>query len=64
MKNYRGRFVVIFAGYDLSMWTFFETNEGLKRYYFPVWYIFEDYSASGLIQIFEIMLNKKHMCLL
>ncbi len=46
------------------MWTFFKTNEGLKIYYFPVWYIFEDYSASGLMQIFELMLNKKHMYLL
>ncbi len=60
MDDYTGQFAVVLAGYPDEMEVLLSANKGLQRR-FKTQYILEDYSASELRQIFELMLNKKHI---
>lgn len=58
MENYRDEVIVIFAGYPDKMKEFLDQNEGLRsRIAFHL--NFPDYNASELLEIMELMLDKK-----
>lgn len=60
MENHREDVVVIFAGYPKEMEEFLDRNPGMRsRIAFHV--DFEDYSATDLVKITELMLSDKHM---
>lgn len=57
MENNRGRFVVIFAGYENEMRRFIDSNPGISsrigyKFYFP------DYSAGELMQIYDVKMKQ------
>ncbi|NJM89954.1 MAG: AAA family ATPase [Hydrococcus sp. RU_2_2] len=52
MEDYRGRLVVIVAGYSEEMSRFIDANPGLKDR-FPRDFYFEDYQSNELLAIFE-----------
>ena len=59
MEDYRQDLVVIFAGYTKEMGTFLNSNPGIKsRVNYTI--EFPDYSADELLQITNIMLQKKN----
>lgn len=60
MDQYKGQFAVVLAGYPEEMDTLLSANQGLQRR-FSVQYVLEDYTAGELRQIFEQMLQKKHI---
>ena len=55
MEDYRGKLVVIVAGYPREMQTFLEANPGLQSR-FNKYLNFEDYTAEDLVAIF------RHFC--
>lgn len=58
MENYRDEVIVIFAGYPDRMRAFLDKNEGLRSRI--AFYIeFPDYSVEELIQIMDLMLEKR-----
>ncbi|MGN0684186.1 MAG: AAA family ATPase [Oscillospiraceae bacterium] len=58
MENYRDEVIVIFAGYPEKMKEFLDQNEGLRsRIAFHL--NFPDYNSSELLEIMELMLDKK-----
>ena len=57
MEDFRGRVIVIVAGYTDKMTAFLSSNPGLKSR-FNKFIHFGDYSASEMGQIFEYMLGK------
>lgn len=62
MENYRDEVIVIFAGYPEKMKEFLDQNEGLRsRIAFHM--NFPDYSPSELLEIMELMLDKKEYTL-
>lgn len=60
MDEYQGQFAVVLAGYPEEMEVLLSANKGLQRR-FKTQYLLEDYSAHELRQIFEHMLNNKHI---
>ena len=57
LEDYRDDLVVIVAGYTEPMKVFFESNPGLKSR-FNTFIEFEDYNASELFEILQLMCNK------
>lgn len=53
MEDHKGKFFVIAAGYPNQMKLFLDSNPGLKSR-FTHHFIFEDYSAKELLEIFKI----------
>lgn len=62
MEDNRDRLVVILAGYGEEMKNFIESNPGLKSR-FNRYFHFEDYSASELWDIFQLLLKKNEYTL-
>jgi Holliday junction resolvasome RuvABC ATP-dependent DNA helicase subunit len=56
MEDYRGRLIVIVAGYPKLMETFVNANPGLKSR-FTRFIMFEDYRVPDMTQIFEKLCN-------
>lgn len=58
MEDQKGKFVVIAAGYPSLMNEFIESNPGLKSR-FTHTFIFDDYTPSQLVQIFNFFASKE-----
>jgi stage V sporulation protein K len=58
MEDHRDNLVLILAGYQDEMDWFIESNPGLRSR-FPVHLSFPDYSTSELLDIADLMLQKK-----
>ncbi|MFA7420729.1 MAG: AAA family ATPase [Melioribacteraceae bacterium] len=58
MEDRKGEFVVIVAGYTDEMYSFLNSNPGLKSR-FSHTFVFEDYTPDELILIFEDLLKKE-----
>lgn len=59
MEDDAGKFVVVAAGYQQQMQQFLDTNPGLASRFNYRLHI-NDYTASELVRIFELMVNKKN----
>jgi stage V sporulation protein K len=59
MEDYRGRLVVIVAGYSEEMSRFIDANPGLKSR-FTRYFYFEDYQSQELLAIFEKLCQENH----
>lgn len=60
MEDHRDDLIVIMAGYTTDMQDFFRRgNQGLKSR-FSNWVMFDDYSLSELIQIFDYQFSNSH----
>lgn len=57
MEDHKGKFFVIAAGYPELMTTFIESNPGLKSR-FTHTFVFDDYSAEDLTEIFKVFAHK------
>ena len=57
LEDYRNDLVVIVAGYTEPMKVFFESNPGLKSR-FNTFIEFEDYNATELFEILQLMCNE------
>lgn len=62
MEDYKESFILILAGYHNEMERFLETNPGLRSR-FPIHISFPDYSIRELINIAELMLQKRQYVL-
>lgn len=60
MENHRDSVIVILAGYNESMRSFLELNEGLKSRV-PHWVDFPDYSTDELTAIFNLMISERNL---
>lgn len=60
MEDKRGEFMVIVAGYPKEMDQFLETNPGLLSR-FDKQFIFEDYNATALFNIAQILIEKEEL---
>ncbi|MCR5059759.1 MAG: AAA family ATPase [Saccharofermentans sp.] len=60
MENHRDSVIVILAGYNDSMLSFLDLNEGLKSRV-PHWVDFPDYSTEELTAIFNLMLSERNL---
>jgi len=58
MEDHKDNLILILAGYRVEMDTFIQTNPGLRSR-FPIHINFPDYSIDELIQIGELMMNKR-----
>lgn len=58
MEDYKGKFIVIAAGYPALMNDFIESNPGLKSR-FTHTFIFDDYTPNQLVQIFKLFASKE-----
>lgn len=58
MEDYRGKFIVIVAGYPSLMNAFMNSNPGLKSR-FTHTFVFEDYSAEELAEIYKQFASKE-----
>ncbi len=58
MEDYKGRFIVIAAGYSSLMNEFINSNPGLKSR-FTHTFTFDDYSPSQLVEIFKLFATKE-----
>ncbi len=58
MEDRKGEFVVIVAGYPEEMYSFLNSNPGLKSR-FSHTFIFDDYTPDELISIFDQLLKKE-----
>lgn len=58
MEDYKGKFIVIAAGYPSLMNEFIESNPGLKSR-FTHTFNFDDYTPEQLIQIFKLFASKE-----
>ncbi|OUL25798.1 AAA family ATPase [Nostoc sp. RF31YmG] len=59
MEDYRGRLVVIVAGYSEEMSRFIDANPGLQSR-FNKYFYFEDYKPNELLNIFEKICEQNH----
>lgn len=59
MEDYRGDFIVIFAGYTKEMKPFLESNSGIKS---RIGYTFNfpNYTSSELLEIFKLFVGKSN----
>jgi hypothetical protein len=62
MEDRRDRVVVIAAGYPDEMSGFLDANPGLRSR-FPKTIVFEDYDATQLLAIFDLIADKQHYTL-
>lgn len=63
IENYRDRLCVVLAGYDTEMTEMVEkTNTGFSSRFQNMVH-FENYNASEMLKIFELMSNAKHLIL-
>lgn len=60
MEDLRGEFMVIVAGYPQEMDQFLEANPGLMSR-FDKQFMFEDYSATELLEIAELMFDQEDL---
>ncbi len=60
MEDYRDRIVIIAAGYPQDMENFLDANSGLRSR-FQNQMVFHDYTASELIQIFNMYLSQQKL---
>lgn len=58
MEDYKGKFIVIAAGYPSLMNEFIESNPGLKSR-FTHTFNFDDYTPEQLVQIFKVFASKE-----
>ena len=58
MEDYKGKFVVIAAGYPDEMEEFLTANPGLKSRFTNI-FLFEDYTPDELLEIFKRLLKKE-----
>lgn len=58
MEDHKDNLILILAGYKDEMDSFIKTNPGLKSR-FPIHMIFDDYSLEDLLEIAELMLEKR-----
>lgn len=58
MEDNRKNLILILAGYNDEMETFISSNPGLRSR-FPIEIVFKDYSIEELIQIAELMVEKR-----
>ncbi len=58
MEDQKDNLILILAGYKKEMDEFINTNPGLKSR-FPIYVVFPDFSIRELLQIADLMLNKR-----
>ena len=58
MEDYKDQLILILAGYRKEMYTFLETNPGLRSR-FPIILEFDDYRIDELLAIADVMLRKR-----
>ncbi|WP_337872670.1 AAA family ATPase [Ignavibacterium sp.] len=58
MEDFKGKFIVIAAGYPELMNEFIESNPGLKSRFTHTFY-FDDYTPAQLLQIFKLFASKE-----
>ncbi|MHB9093319.1 MAG: AAA family ATPase [Eubacteriales bacterium] len=58
MEDQKDNLILILAGYKKEMDQFINTNPGLKSR-FPIYVVFPDFSIRELLQIADLMLNKR-----
>ncbi|MCL6494242.1 MAG: AAA family ATPase [Ignavibacterium sp.] len=58
MEDFKGKFIVIAAGYPYLMNDFIESNPGLKSRFTHTFY-FDDYAPEQLVQIFKLFASKE-----
>ena len=62
MEDHRSNLIVVVAGYSKNMEAFLGSNPGLRSR-FPRHIVFEDYSPTELLQIFEELCTKESYAL-
>jgi SpoVK/Ycf46/Vps4 family AAA+-type ATPase len=58
MEDFKGKFIVVAAGYPSLMNEFIDSNPGLKSRFTHTFY-FEDYNPQQLVQIFKLFASKE-----